>query len=85
MGRRGGLQLRQWCHFRKGLQWEQVAPLVQPAEAGQVILVRYVAEALNALSFEALRRRVVRERGGRVERLCCGWRERGGGRGERNR
>lgn len=52
-----GRLLRQLCHFGKRLQWQQVAPLMQPVEARQVILVRYVcrAEVLYVLSLEALR------------------------------
>lgn len=52
-----GRLLRQLCHFGKRLQWQQVAPLMQPVEAGQVILVRYVrrAEVLYVLSLETLR------------------------------
>lgn len=55
-GRREGLVrcrghgLRQWWYFEEGLQRQQVAPLVQPVETGQVILVGG-AQALRVLPF----------------------------------
>lgn len=77
-------QLGQWVGLDYGLQWQQVAPLVQPAEAGQVILVGH-AESLCAVSIKALWCGAVWEWGRGLDGLCRGWgqwcrgrRERGG-------